>query len=62
MVNKTETDPLKKAERDAAAIILPMLIGGGAIGGATKAAGLTGKTKLLTDSALNLGLDAVTGI
>lgn len=56
---KTETDPLKKAERDAAAVIMPMLFGGGVIGAGTKAAGLTGKTKLLTDSALNLGLDAV---
>ena len=49
---------LKKAERDASAILFPMLLGGGMIGGATKAAGLTGKTKLMTDALLNLGLDA----
>ena len=55
---KTETDPLKKAERDASAVLFPMLLGGGAISGATKAAGLTGRTKLMTDSLLNLGLDA----
>ena len=55
---KTETDPLKKAERDASAVLFPMLLGGGMIGGATKAAGLTGRTKLMTDSLLNLGLDA----
>ena len=30
---KTETDPLKKAERDAAAVIMPMLLTGGVIGG-----------------------------
>ncbi len=54
-----ESDPLKKAERDASAIIMPMLLTGGFIGGATRAAGLTGKTKLLTDSAINLGIDAL---
>ena len=47
---KTVVDPLKKAERDAAAVIMPMLLTGGFIGGATKAAGLTGKTKLMTDA------------
>ena len=55
---KTETDPLKKAERDASAVLFPMLLGGGLIGGATKAAGLSGRTKLMADSLLNLGLDA----
>ena len=50
-------DPLKKAERDMSAILLPMFLGGGVIGGATKAAGLTGKTKLMSDALLNLGLD-----
>ena len=33
--------------------------GGGVIGAGTKAAGLTGKTKLMTDAALNFGLDAL---
>ena len=56
---KTETDPLKKAERDAAAVIMPMLLTGGLVGGATKAAGLTGKTKLMTDAVANLGIDAI---
>ena len=56
---KTETDPLKKAERDAAAVIMPMLLTGGMIGGATKAAGLTGKTKLMTDAVAALGVDAL---
>ena len=56
---KTETDPLKKAERDAAAVIMPMLLTGGVIGGATKAAGLTGKTKLMTDAVAALGVDAL---
>ena len=41
------------------AVIMPMLLTGGVVGGATKAAGLTGKTKLLTDSAINLGIDAL---
>ena len=52
---KEESDPLKKAERDAAAVIMPMLLTGGVIGGATKAAGLTGKTKLMTDAVAALG-------
>ncbi len=56
---KEESDPFKKAERDMAAIVVPMFAGAGVIGAGTKAAGLTGKTKLLTDSALNLGLDAI---
>ena len=56
---KTETDPLKKAERDAAAVIMPMLLTGGVIGAGTKAAGLTGKSKLMTDAALNFGVDAL---
>ena len=56
---KEESDPLKKAERDASAIIMPMLLTGGFVGAGTKAAGLTGKTKLLTDSAINLGIDAL---
>ena len=38
---------------------MPMLLTGGVIGGATKAAGLTGKTKLMTDAVLNLGVDAL---
>ena len=42
-----------------AAVIMPMLLSGGLIGGATKAAGLTGKTKLMTDATLNLGVDAL---
>ena len=55
-------DPLKKAERDMSAILLPMFLGGGVIGGATKAAGLTGKTKLASDTLLNFGLDfAISG-
>ena len=41
------------------AVIMPMLLSGGLIGGATKAAGLTGKTKLMTDATLNLGVDAL---
>ena len=56
---KAPSDPLKKAERDLAAIIGPMFIGGGAIGAGTKAAGLAGKTKLMTDATLGLGLDAL---
>lgn len=56
---KEESDPLKKAERDAAAVIMPMLLTGGVIGGATKAAGLTGKTKLMTDAVAALGVDAL---
>ena len=31
-----------------------MIIGGGVIGAGTKAAGLTGKTKLMTDALLTL--------
>ena len=42
-----------------ASIILPMLFGNGLIGAGTKAAGMTGKTKLLTDAGLNFGLDAL---
>ena len=56
---KETSDPLKKAERDASAIIMPMLLTGGVIGGATKAAGLTGKTKLMTDAVAALGVDAL---
>ena len=56
---KEETDPLKKAERDASAVIMPMLLTGGLVGGATRAAGLTGKTKLMTDAVANLGIDAL---
>ena len=60
---KTEKDPLKKAERDAAAIIMPMLLTGGLVGAGTKAAGLTGKTKLFADAAAGFGLDAlITGV
>ena len=56
---KTETDPLKKAERDMSAIVMPMLLTGGLVGAGTKAAGLTGKTKLMADSVANLGIDAL---
>ena len=56
---KEPSDPLKKAERDVAAILAPMMIGGGAIGAGTRAAGLAGKTKLMTDATLSLGLDAL---
>ena len=56
---KTASDPLKKAERDMAAVIMPMLLTGGYVGGASKAAGLTGKTKLLTEASVNFGLDAL---
>ena len=56
---KEPSDPLKKAERDMSAIIMPMLLTGGYVSGASKAAGLTGKTKLLTEGAVNFGLDAL---
>ena len=54
---KEESDPLKKAERDISAIVMPMLAGTGLIGAGTKSAGLTGKTKAVTDAVLGLGLD-----
>ena len=38
---------------------MPMLLTGGVIGGDTKAAGLTGKTKLMTDAVAALGVDAL---
>ena len=56
---KTASDPYKKAERDMSAVVMPMLLTGGLIGGATKAAGLTGKTKLGADALLNFGVDAL---
>ena len=56
---KTSSDPYKKAERDMAAVVMPMLLTGGIVGGATKAAGLTGKTKLMTDATINFGVDAL---
>ena len=51
---KTETDLTRKQNGTCQQLLCPMLLGGGAISGATKAAGLTGKTKLGADCSTQL--------